>query len=70
MNLEVVEKRLLGLDDEVHMLLQYIHKQKKQEIAAEIKEYEDLKKIISTHLKEPLDPTSEIRKMREKQYMV
>lgn len=70
MNLEVVEKRLLGLDNEIHMLLQYIYKQKKNDIEVEIKEYEDLKKIISKRMKEPLEPTSEIRKMREKQYIV
>ncbi|MCZ7382869.1 MAG: hypothetical protein O8C64_15030 [Candidatus Methanoperedens sp.] len=70
MNLEVVEKRLLGLDNEIHMLLQYIYRQKKNDIEIEIKEYEDLKKMISKRLKEPLEPTSEIRKMREKQYIV
>lgn len=70
MNLEVVENRLLGLDNEIHMLLQYIYRQKKNNIGVEIKEYEDLKKIISKRLKEPLEPTSEIRKMREKQYIV
>ncbi|MFZ3060668.1 MAG: hypothetical protein WA102_13150 [Candidatus Methanoperedens sp.] len=70
MNLEVVEKRLLGLDNEIHMLLQYIYRQKKNDIEIEIKEYEDLKKMISKRLKEPLEPTSEIRMMREKQYIV
>ena len=70
MNLEVVEKRLLGLDNEIHMLLQYIYRQKKNDIEVEIKEYEDLKKIISKRLKEPIEPTSEIRMMREKQYIV
>ena len=34
------------------------------------KEYENLKKIISKHLKEPIDPVAEIRKMREKQYLI
>ena len=66
MNLEVIEKRLLGMDNEIHMLLQYIHKQKKRDAQAEIKEYENLKKTISKHLKEPIDPTAEIRIMREK----
>jgi len=70
MNLEVVEKRLLGMDNEIHMLLQYIYKQKKRDAQFEIKEYEKLKKIISKHLKEPIDPTVEIRKMREKQYLI
>jgi len=36
----------------------------------EIEEYENLKKIISKHLKEPIDPSVEIRKMREKQYLI
>lgn len=70
MNLEVVEKRLLGLDNEIHTLLQYIYKQKKSGAEVEIKEYENLKKAISKRLKEPLEPTSEIKKMREKQYLV
>ncbi|MCZ7361024.1 MAG: hypothetical protein O8C55_13215 [Candidatus Methanoperedens sp.] len=70
MNLEVVEKRLLGMDNEIHMLLQYINKQKKRDTEVEIKEYENLKKIISKHLKEPIDPVAEIRKMREKQYLI
>lgn len=70
MNLEVIERRLLGLDDEIHRLLQYIYEQKKYDIESEVKEYEDLKKIISKRLKEPISPTSEIRKMREKQYLV
>lgn len=70
MNLDVVEKRLLGLDNEIHMLLQYIYKQKKRDTAVEIKEYENLKKIISKQLKEPIEPIAEIRKMREKQYLI
>jgi len=70
MNLDVVEKRLLGLDNEIHMLLQYIYKQKKRDTAFEIKEYENLKKIISKQLKEPIEPNAEIRKMREKQYLI
>ncbi len=70
MNLEVVEKRLLGLDNEIHTLLHYIYKQKRSDAEVEIKEYENLKKVISKRLKEPLEPTSEIRKMREKQYLV
>jgi len=52
------------------MLLQYINKQKKRDTEVEIKEYENLKKIISKHLKEPIDPVAEIRKMREKQYLI
>lgn len=70
MNLEVVEKRLLGMDNEIHMLLQYISKQKKRDAQVEIKEYENLKKTISKHLKEPIDPTAEIRIMREKKYLI
>lgn len=68
MKLEVIERRLLGLDDEVHRLLQYIYEQKKIDINSEIKDYENLKKLISEHMKEPIDPTAEIRNMREKQY--
>ena len=70
MNLEVIEKRLLGMDNEIHMLLQYIYKQKKRDAKVEIEEYENIKKIISKHLKEPIDPIVEIRKMREKQYLI
>ena len=70
MNLEVVEKRLLGMDNEIHMLLQYIYKQKKRDAKVEIEEYENIKKIISKHLKEPIDPIVEIRKMRERQYLI
>ncbi len=70
MNLEVVEKRLLGMDNEIHMLLQYIYKQKKRDAQVEIKEYENLKKIISKHLNEPIDPITEIRIMREKKYLI
>jgi hypothetical protein len=65
-----VESRLLGLDDEIHSLLQYIRKQKESDINTEIEEYENLKKLISQHMKEPLDPTSELRRLREKQYLV
>jgi hypothetical protein len=70
MNLEVIERSLLGLDDEIHKLLQYIYEQKKYDTSSKIKDYENLKKIISEHMKEPIDPNSEIRKMREKQYMI
>jgi len=70
MNLEVVEKKLLGMDNEIHMLLQYIYKQKKQDAQVEIKEYENLKKTISKKLKEPIDPIAEIRTMREKRYLI
>ena len=70
MNLEVIEKKLLGMDNEIHMLLQYIYKQKKRDAKVEIEEYENIKKIISKHLKEPIDPIVEIRKMREKQYLI
>lgn len=70
MNLEVIERRLLGLDSEIHSLLQHIYEQRKYDIATEIKEYEDLKKLVLNHLKEPLEPTSEIRKMRDKQYLI
>ncbi len=58
------------MDNEIHMLLQYIYKQKKRDAKVEIEEYENIKKIISKHLKEPIDPIVEIRKMREKQYLI
>lgn len=68
--MKIVESRLLGLDDEIHCLLQYINEQKESDITTEIEEYENLKKLISKHMKEPLDPTSELRRLREKQYLV
>ncbi len=70
MNLEVIERRLLGLDDELHRVIQYIYEQKKYDVEAEIENYEHLKKMILKQLKVPISPTSEVRKMREKQYMV
>jgi hypothetical protein len=70
MNLEIVEKRLQGMDNEIHMLLHYIYKQKKGDAQVEINEYENLKKTISKHLKEPIDPIAEIRIMREKNYQI
>ena len=74
MNLEVIENRLLGLDDEIHQILQYIHNQKGSDIGnditSDIEDYENLKTLISRHLKKPLDPTSELRKLRDKQYLV
>lgn len=74
MNLEVIENRLLGLDDEIHHILQYISKQKESDIGnditTDIEDYENIKKLISRRLKKPLDPTSELRKLRDKQYLV
>ena len=74
MNLEVIENRLLGLDDEIHQILQYIQKQKGSDIGnditSDIEDYENLKKLISKRLEKPLDPTSELRKLRDKQYLV
>jgi len=74
MNLEILESRLLGLDNEIHLILQYINKQKRSEIGnditVDIEEYDCLKKLISQQLKRPMNPTSELRKLREKQYLV
>jgi hypothetical protein len=74
MNLEVIENRLLGLDDEIHRILQYISKQKESDIGnditTDIEDYENIKTLISRRLKKPLDPTSELRKLRDKQYLV
>jgi len=74
MNLEILESRLVGLDEEIHRILQYISKQKGFEIGnditVDIKEYDNLKKLVSKQMKKPLDPTSELRKLREKQYLV
>ncbi|MCK4732084.1 MAG: hypothetical protein KAT65_06445 [Methanophagales archaeon] len=69
-NIEEIEKRLVRLDDEIHGLLQYISRSKKSEVEVELRDYEDLKKKIARDLKEPLDPTVEIRKMRERRYLV
>jgi len=69
-NIEEIENRLVGLDEEIHGLLQYISRSKKSEVEVELRDYEDLKKKIAKDLKVPLDPTVEIRMMREKQYLV
>ena len=69
-NVEEIEKRLVGLDEEIHGLLQYISRSKKPEVEVELRDYEDLKKKIAMDLKEPLDPTVEIRRMRERKYLV
>jgi hypothetical protein len=65
-----IEKRLIGVDEEIHGLLQYISRSKKSEVEIELRDYEDLKKKIARELKKPLDPTVEIRMMRERQYLV
>lgn len=70
MDIGEIEKRLIGLDEEIHGLLQYISRSKKSEVEAELRDYEDLKKKIARDLKEPLDPTAEIRSMRKRQYLV
>lgn len=70
MDIKEIEKRLIGLDEEIHGLLQYISRSKKSEVEAELRDYEDLKKKIARDLKEPLDPTVEIRRMRERQYLM
>jgi predicted glycosyltransferase len=70
MDIVEIEKRLVGLDEEIHRLLQYISRSKKSEVEVELRDYEDLKKKIARDLKEPLDPTVEIRRMRERKYLV
>ncbi|KAF5412030.1 MAG: hypothetical protein U9N46_11565 [Euryarchaeota archaeon] len=71
MDMAEVERRLLGLDDEIHDLLRYISKSKEQrDIELELENHEAMKETISRNLKEPLDPTAEIGKMREKRYLV
>ncbi|MCK4399278.1 MAG: hypothetical protein GQ523_00135 [Methanophagales archaeon] len=70
MDIVEIEKRLVGLDEEIHRFLQYISRSKKSEVEVELRDYEDLKKKIARDLKEPLDPTVEIRRMRERKYLV
>jgi len=43
---------------------------KEKDVEAKLKDYENLKRMISRNLKEPLNPAEEIRKMREKQYSI
>ncbi|MCW3133599.1 MAG: hypothetical protein N2V78_04645 [Methanophagales archaeon] len=43
---------------------------KEKDVEAKLKDYENLKRMISRNLKEPLNPTEEIRKMRKKQYSI
>jgi len=47
-----------------------IYKSKESEVEVELREYEDLKKRIARIMKKPLDPGTEIRKMRERLYLV
>lgn len=70
MDIVEIEKRLVGLDEEIHRFLQYISRSKKSEVEVELRDYEDLKKKIARDLKEPLDHTVEIRRMRERKYLV
>lgn len=70
MDIKEIEKRLIGLDEEIHSLLQYISMSKKSEVKVELRDYENLKKKIAMNLKEPLDPTVKIRRMRKRQYLV
>jgi len=70
MDMTEVERRLLGLDDEIHDLLRYISISKERDIGVELANYEDMKETISRNLKEPLNPTAEIGKMRAKRYLV
>lgn len=62
MDIGEIEKRLIGLNEEIHGLLQYISRSKKSEVEVELRDYEDLKKKIARDLKEPLDPTVEVRR--------
>ncbi len=70
MDVKEIERRLLALDEQIHEILRYISKSKRLETEAEIEDYEGLKNKIAEALKEPLDPTAEIRRMRERRYMV
>ncbi|KAF5416597.1 MAG: hypothetical protein C5S48_02470 [Candidatus Methanogaster sp.] len=70
MDMTEVERRLLGLDDEIHDLLRYISRSKERDMEVELENYEDMKEMISRNLKEPLDATAEIGKMWEKRYLV
>ncbi|HID28278.1 MAG TPA: hypothetical protein EYP22_10800 [Methanosarcinales archaeon] len=63
MNIEEIERRLIGVDEEIHGILQYISRSKKSEVEVELRDHEDLKNKIAEELKEPLDPTVEIRRM-------
>lgn len=65
-----VERSLLRMDEEIHRLLQHLSRSKEQDVDAKLEDYENLKRIISRNLREPLHPTVEIRRMREKQYSV
>jgi hypothetical protein len=67
---EEIEKSLLEIDEEIHRLLQYVSRSKEKDVEAKLKDYENLKRMISGNVKEPLNPTEEIRKMREKQYSI
>jgi hypothetical protein len=62
-----IETSLLGMDEEIHRLLHYLSK-KEKDTETRIEDYENLKRKISSNLKEPLYPTEEIRGMREKGY--
>ncbi|GEM_PF-3199858 len=65
-----IEKSLLGIDEEIHRLLQYLSRSKEKDVDAKLEDYENLKRIISRNLREPLEPAEEIRRMREEQYSV
>jgi len=66
MDMAEVKRRLLGVDDEIHDLLRYTAISKEQrDIEVELENYEAMKETISRNLKQPLDPTAEIGKMRK-----
>ncbi len=54
MDMTKVERRLLGLDDEIHYLLRYISISKERDIGVELENYEDMKETIPMNLKEPI----------------
>ncbi len=51
MDMAEVERRLLGLDDEIHDLLRYISISKERDIEVELENYETMKETISRNLK-------------------
>jgi hypothetical protein len=63
-----IEKRLLDIDAEVHRILSGLGKMKKVDTKAELSKYEHIKDSVSKKLKKPIEPTLEVRKMRDKKY--
>jgi t-SNARE complex subunit (syntaxin) len=70
MDIAEIEKKLIDIDAEIHRILQHVSRSKKLDVKAELDDYNNLKRHISKNIRRPLDPTAEIREMREKQYTV